>query len=92
MNKYIFIKLFTPSVPYESYIRLLTDNDTCVFSGRVFAFIASNSLRFGAGLLEYSLHLFTGCEWNSSFIQPKAGTIPRGLDSSALLIFLQIWT
>ena len=27
----------------------------------------------------YSLHLFTGCKWNSSFIQAEAGTIPRGL-------------
>ena len=24
-------------------------------------------------------HLFTGREWNSSFIQAEAGTIPRGL-------------
>ena len=26
-----------------------------------------------------SKHLFTGCEWNSSFIQNQAGIIPHGL-------------
>ena len=24
-------------------------------------------------------HLFTGCVWNSSFIQAEAGTIPQGV-------------
>ena len=26
-----------------------------------------------------NIHLFTGCEWNSSFIQTEAGTFPRGI-------------
>ena len=25
------------------------------------------------------IHLLTGCEWNSSFIQAEARTLPRGL-------------
>ena len=26
-----------------------------------------------------STHSFTGCMWNSSFIQPETGTVPEGL-------------
>ena len=26
-----------------------------------------------------NMHLFNGCVWKSSFIQPETGTIPRGL-------------
>ena len=30
-------------------------------------------------LIGYIIHLFTGGEWNSSFIQAEAGTIPQWL-------------
>ena len=34
---------------------------------------------FSVDIQDDIVHLFTGCEWNSSFIQAEAGTIPRGL-------------
>ena len=32
------------------------------------------------------IHLFTGCEWNSSFIQAEARNIPYGLTLNKYLL------
>ena len=32
------------------------------------------------------IHFFTNCEWNSSFIQSEAGTIPRRLARGELFM------
>ena len=31
------------------------------------------------GEIKNNIHIFTGCVWNSSFIQPETGTIRGGL-------------
>ena len=38
-----------------------------------------NWFYIGEKVMVYNnIHLFTGCEWNSSYIQAEAGTIPKG--------------
>ena len=81
IDQSIISAFFSGGVGWSNFIRLKFSSRDCICGGGGYAgkSISYNTRTIKTIMLEKSIHLFTGFEWNSSLFEPRQELFPKGL-------------